>query len=92
MPYRHPIPTDLPGEYFECGPKVAPHYIANCGIDIAGHSLHKLMPGYPLKERQYDWPQRGELIQFDQHEFTDVDLNGLDKWGYVFVPNSCKSK
>ena len=68
-------------------------YIANCGRDLAGEALSFLyadLVGRKQYKRRNDYRDDGELLRFDQNEFSGKN-SGLSQFGYAFIPNACKN-
>ena len=48
-----------------------------------------------LKDPDNDWEKKGEIIKFSQADFLPkktTQKTGMQEFGYVYLPNSCKSK
>lgn len=70
-----------------CDATAAP-YINNCGFAQAEVLLSWLYGG--ASKPAASAGSHGRLLAFDQHEFVDSPLAGMDSTGYVYVPADCQ--
>ncbi len=71
--------TDLP-----CASSQSP-YINNCGFQQARSILEHIYGGLQLAEPE----MTGQLLRFNQREFTSGALDSMDEEAYVYLPRSC---
>ncbi|MBI1208157.1 MAG: hypothetical protein GC191_12835 [Azospirillum sp.] len=82
LPAEHAMITETQGN--PCGFHGSP-FINDCDRDVAGEILQQIY-GLPQKKAAPD----GQLITFDQAEFTDdLTRNSLNRNGHVYVPKAC---
>lgn len=73
----------------------------DCTYDMAGDMFTHLFSNLPtnavssLNEPAADWRSAGTFRRFYQNEFIEAEtfeFHGLARYGYVYYPNSCKTK
>ena len=70
------------------------------GYDAVGHLLQYLLSNVDLefktlRDPDNDWQKKGELIKFSQADFMPkktIEKTGMQEFGYVYMPEACKSK
>lgn len=95
-PGGHVFPTNLSVNNHTCFDEVMP-YIGNCGFDGVKSMWEHIMPNQdkePLKPRDLNWKNYGDLIKFNQTEFIDHNYTtktaGMNPNGYIYQPHNCK--
>jgi poly(3-hydroxybutyrate) depolymerase len=92
MNANHGHPTDFYGAACSAS-SAATQYINNCDYNGA-HEMFKHMYGADLNDPDTSSTPAGELLEFDQSEFTsgNPDAISLDDIGFVYIPSGCKDK
>ena len=103
--FYHVWPSDITQEsmeYKSCSskPLLYEGMISNCGYDFAGNTLKFLLPNIVGSEilevnpPNKNWTSEAILLKFSQKEFMNETIwqfSGLDEFGYVLFPKTCKS-